>query len=115
MNKERKAIETNTPEDWEPIAYARSNRLMAVLWKTEDGCHFTILGVCPETGAHDTLFQPRDAEDVIRLTVVMSFAMHLDGNVVGELGDDLGCMAHCLSQPLGIDLNSLVPRPETMQ
>lgn len=104
MKNQRNAIEIDAPVDWVPIAYARSSSLMAVLWDTMDGCRFTVFRANRETGEPDNPFRPRDAEHLVRLTVVMSFAMQVSGLVDGELSDDLGCLSHCLSQTLGIDL-----------
>lgn len=104
MNNEQNAIEMESPLDWVPIAYARSKSLMAVLWTTVDGCHFTVFRVNSDTAEPDSPFLPEDAEHLVRLTVVMSHVMHIYGAVNGDLKDHLGCLSHCLSQTLGIDL-----------
>ena len=104
MNKEGNAIEIDSPVDWVPIAYARSDSLMAVLWKTLDGCHFTVFRVNSDTGEPDNPFLPEDAEHLVRLTVVMSHVMQICGVVDGDLKDHLDCLSHCLSQTLGVDL-----------
>ena len=114
MNKEGNAIEMDLLDDWVPIASAMGDRLSAVLWKSGTKCHFTILGASSETGVPDNSFLPQDVEDLARLVAVMSYAMHLDGDVEGELTDDLGCLAHCLNQTFEMNLNGLVPRLEKL-
>ena len=114
MKKKQHANEMYLIDDCVPVASATGDRLTAVLWKAGANCHFTICGTGPDMGVPDNAFRPRDVEDLARLTAVMSYAMHLDGDVGAELADDLGCLAHCLNEAFRMDLNCLVPRLEKL-
>lgn len=114
MKKTLNAIEMTLPEGIRPIAMAGSGYLRALLWKSEEDCHFMICREDPDTGDIDTNFRPCDVEHVARLTAVVAQAFHQV--LTGELSGDLGCLAHCLSQTLGIEFDENgIPKPTQMQ
>jgi len=97
------AIEMTLPDGIQPIALAGSGFLRAFVWKSEDRCQFCICREDPETGDIETSFGPGDVEHVARLMAVV--ANVFSRTLRDELGDDLGCLAHCLSSSLGFDIN----------
>ncbi len=114
----KQALNTNEvtlPDGIQPIAMAGSGFLRALVWESEDGFHFTVCRQDPETGEYGTHFGPGDVEQVARLMAVVANAFHLV--VADELGQDLGCLAHCLSSTLGVDFAdfAMPDRAEKMQ
>lgn len=105
MKKTLNAIEMMLPEGVQKIAFAESGNLRAIAWKSNVGCHFWILREDPETGDIDTALQPSDAEDLATLTAVIASIFHQVGNPDNDATHDLGCLAHCLGQTLGIEFD----------
>jgi len=103
MKRTLNAIEVTVPDGIQPIAMARSGFLRAIVWKSEDGYQFNICREDPETGEIEASMRPSDVESVARLMAMVANAFHM--TLAGELGDDLGCLAHCLSTSLGFDFD----------
>ena len=97
------AIEKTLPDGIEPIVMARSGFLRAIVCKSEDECRFTICREDPNVGAIETSFTPSDVESLARLTAMVANAFHMI--LAGELGDDLGCLAHCISSSLELEFD----------
>jgi hypothetical protein len=95
-------IEMTLPDGIQPIALAGSGFLRAFVWKSEDRCQFSICRENPDTGDIETSFGPGDVEHVARLMAVVANVFSL--TLPDELGNDLGCLAHCLSSSLGFDI-----------
>ena len=115
MKQVLKAKEVKSPDEIQPIAMAGSGFLRAFVWESDDGFHFTVCRQDSETGEHVTQFGPGDVEHVARLMAIVANAFHLV--IPDELGEDLGCLAHCLSTSLGIEIPSfgMSKQPEEMQ
>ena len=105
MKKTLNAIEMMLPEGIEPIAYACSGYLRAFMWQSEDGCHFAICREDPIDGEFDTTLTPADLEHLAKLTAAIANTFHIAGNPEIELVNDLGCLAHCLGQTLGVEFD----------
>ena len=105
MKQMLNAIEMKVSDGIKPIAMAGSGFLRVLVWESEDGCHFTVCREDPDTGDVSTSFGPGDVEHVARLMAIVANAFHMV--ITDELGDDLGCLAHCLSNSLGFDIADL--------
>jgi hypothetical protein len=103
MKSTLNAIEMTLPEGIQPIAMAGSGFLRAFVWKSEDRCQFSICRENPDTGDIETSFGPGDVEHLARLMAVVANVFSL--TLHDELGNDLGCLAHCLANSLGFDIN----------
>ena len=96
------AIEMTLPEGIQPMGFAGSGFLRAFVWKSEDRCQFSICRENPDTGDIETSFGPDDVVHVVRLMAVVANVFYM--TLPDELGNDLGCLAHCLSSSLGFDI-----------
>lgn len=105
MKKTLNAIEMMLPEGIEPIAYAGSGHLRALMWQSHEGCHFVICREDPDTGEFDTALTPSDVEHLANLTAAIASVFHRSGDPDDELVHDLGCLAHCLGQTLGVEFD----------
>ncbi len=110
MKSTLNAIETTLPGGIEPVAVASSGHLRAIVCDSQEGLHFVIGREDPDTGQLEPVWFPSDIENLARLTAMVAHACHalLDG----QLSEDLGCLAHCLSQTLGLEFNEK-GRPQT--
>ena len=116
MKNKMNAIEMKLPEGTEPLAYAGSGCLRAILWKSDVGCHFFICREDPDTGEFDTAIHASDTEHLAKLTAIVANALHYFGNANDDLNHDLGCLAHCLGQTLGIEFDDIgMPKRMTVQ
>jgi hypothetical protein len=112
MEKIVEAIEKSLPDGIQPIAFASSGFVSALMWKSEEGCRFTICREDPDTGDITTTLSPSDVEDVAKLAAIAANVFHMV--TVDDLSDDLGCLAHCLSKTLGFNFDEVgTPVPAT--
>ena len=115
MKQVLKAMEVKSLDEIQPIAMAGSGLLRALVWESDDGFHFSVCRQDPETGEYVTHFGPGDVEHVARLMAIVANTFHLV--IPEELGEDLGCLAHCLSNSLGVEIPNfgMSKQPEEMQ
>lgn len=102
MKQIMKANEIGIPDGVEPLAYADSGHLTALIWKSKKGCRFVVFRWDQQTSEVSTELQPEDVEHLAYLTAFIANAVHSFGICNDRLNDDLGCLGHCLNQTLGL-------------
>ena len=116
MKKQLNASKETNTVCLSPISKVESGNLVGFICMDEGECsRLVICRKVDETLELASTLQPNEIEDLARLTAMLAKGLYWFADLDEELGDDLACLGHCLSQTLGLEPVGLDSTAEAIQ